>query len=30
MDKDIFALNNHIYADNNKILLGIIKGLQQN
>jgi len=29
MDKDTFTLNNHIYSNNNNILLGIINDLQQ-
>ena len=29
MDKDTFILNNHIYSNNNNILLGIINDLQQ-
>ena len=29
MDKDKFSLNNHIYSNNNNILLGIINELQQ-
>ena len=29
MDRDTFTLNNQIYSNNNNILLGIIKELQQ-
>ena len=29
MDEDTFTLNNHIYSNNNNILLGIINDLQQ-
>ena len=29
MDKDTFSLDNHIYSNNNNILLGIINELQQ-
>ena len=29
MDKDTFSLDNHIYSNNNNLLLGIINELQQ-